>query len=252
MKRITFFALTATFAAAVVAACGGSTKSSSGDNGQGDGGGTGTSSSSGGSSGASSSGGTEPGDAASMTYTFGEGGPSITTTLNCMSASGCTGTDICCGQLGYAFSGGISITFTSACAASPCGTGATSFQVCATSTECTTAGDVCSSLASAYGAAAGGGATADLPDISICMPEAGVAMTNDAGCYVYGGQAYCLGDGGTPPENDAGCYVYGGKTYCKGEGGYVLEDSGTTTTTSDAAASDAATTTPSDAGTGGD
>jgi hypothetical protein len=248
MNRITIVALTTTFTAAVVAACGGSTKSSSTSGNEGDGGGTSSSSSGGGSSSGASSGGGDTGDAQSMTYSLGEGGPTIVTTLNCQSATGCNTGDVCCGTLGYAISGGLSITFTSACAAS-CPASATEYQVCATAQECTTAGDTCTSLANAYGAG-GAGAGADLPDISICMPEGGVAMTNDAGCYVYGGQTYCLGEGGYPEANDAGCYVYGGQTYCKGEGGYVKEDSGSSTATeAGTTPTEAGTTTTSDAGT---
>jgi len=229
MKKITILALTATTVATIVAACGGTTKTSGNGEDQGDGSpgtssGTASSGGSSGSNGGSSSG----GDAETMTYTLGEGGPTVTTTLNCTSASTC-GTQVCCGTGAPSFSGGtIGFSLTSDCAASPCGTGLTSFQLCATASECTTSGDSCQSLANAFAGAGAGGES--LPDINVCAPEAGAATNPlaDGGCATIRGVTYCgTADGGYTIVTDAASTATDSSTT-------TTTDSSTTTTTSDA------------------
>jgi len=212
MKKITILALTATTVATIVAACGGTTKTSGNGEDQGDGSpgtssGTASSGGSSGSNGGSSSG----GDAETMT-----------------SASTC-GTQVCCGTGAPSFSGGtIGFSLTSDCAASPCGTGLTSFQLCATASECTTSGDSCQSLANAFAGAGAGGES--LPDINVCAPEAGAATNPlaDGGCATIRGVTYCgTADGGYTIVTDAASTATDSSTT-------TTTDSSTTTTTSDA------------------
>jgi len=143
------------------------------------------------------------------------------TVTGCTSAAECTTTtgDVCCGSAGFA---GTSVTITGACQAAPCPTGATSFQLCATSTECPT-GDSCQAFPSnPYVQLTG----------SVCTPGDGGFPSGDAGGYTM----------------DGGCYYYAGGSYCPGEGGTGFNhgDAGTTST------SDSSTSTATDGATGGD
>ena len=222
MKKITILALAAVAGGTIVAACGGSTKNSSNSEDE-DGG---NSSSGGTSSGGTSSGGSGD-DADMMTTEIGDTGISVTTDIACTSAEQCTSPAKCYGSYGYSGT----VTFTTACSSTaPTGGLGGSLQICATASECTTTGDQCSPLSSAFGGGVGGGALpASVSDLSACLPEAGAATMNDAGCYVYAGMTYCAPDGGYPHP----------------DGGYTPPEGGSTPP------SDATTTTVTDGSTGG-
>jgi hypothetical protein len=112
------------------------------------------------------------------------GGPAFN--VSCQSAQTCPRSEVCCASFSFggAGGGGIDVACASACAAG-------GYQVCATSAECTTRGDVCSPSPLGVG--------------NYCTPsrDAGTGETVDGGTAVDGGGVRDASGDGASAGGDA-------------------------------------------------